>query len=63
VLVQDIVPGTTGSEPQSLRVVNGKLLFAAEVSPNVLQLWSTSGAGAQLVKDLSPQGYANPVWK
>ena len=55
-LIKDIWPGTTGSTPNDLTVVNGTILFAAYDPVHGRELWRSDGtaAGTLLVKDLSP---------
>ncbi len=53
-LIKDILPGTTGSNPQSFQVVNGTTAyFIADSAGKMRQLWKTDGtaAGTVLVKD------------
>jgi ELWxxDGT repeat protein len=67
VLLKDIVPGDTGSLPESLTALgNGKVLFAAHDGVRGPDLWVTVGtaAGTALVKDINPgaTGSAPYTW-
>ncbi|HEX5914761.1 MAG TPA: hypothetical protein VFY54_16700, partial [Rubrobacter sp.] len=55
-LVEDIYPGETGSEPNWLMDINGRLLFAADHPKFGEELWSSNGTkpGTRLVKDIDP---------
>ncbi|MBI1880696.1 MAG: hyalin [Chloroflexi bacterium] len=60
-LVKDILPGSSGSypygsNPASLRNVNGSLFFTADDGVNGLELWRSDGTlvGTSLVKDIWP---------
>ena len=56
VLVKDIYPGATGSDPCNLTNVNGTLFFPANDGTNGDELWKSDGtaAGTVLVKDINP---------
>jgi ELWxxDGT repeat protein len=53
-LVEDIYPGKTGSEPNWLMDINGRLLFAADHPKFGEELWRSNGtkSGTRLVKDI-----------
>ena len=55
-LVEDIYPGATGSEPNSLMDFKGRLLFAADHPDFGEELWRSDGTepGTRLVKDIDP---------
>jgi ELWxxDGT repeat protein len=55
-LVEDIYPGKTGSEPNYLVDINGRLLFAADHPDFGEELWSSNGtrSGTTLVRDIDP---------
>jgi ELWxxDGT repeat protein len=55
-LVEDIYPGKTGSEPNWLMDINGRLLFAADHPKFGEELWRSNGtkSGTRLVKDIDP---------
>ena len=55
-LVEDIYPGETGSEPNWLMDINGRLLFAADHPKFGEELWRSNGTkpGTRLVKDIDP---------
>lgn len=50
VLVRDIYPGTTGSEPRYLTAVGERLYFAATSQDGSRDLWMTDGAAANTVR-------------
>lgn len=53
-LIKDIVPGSTGSNPQWMTVVGDKIFFTATTSEFGQELWITDGteSGTVLVKDI-----------
>jgi ELWxxDGT repeat protein len=55
-LVEDIYPGKTGSEPNWLMDINGRLLFGANHPDFGEELWRSNGtrSGTKLVKDIDP---------
>jgi ELWxxDGT repeat protein len=55
-LVEDIYPGTTGSEPSNLMNFKGRLLFGANHPNFGEELWRSNGtrSGTRLVKDIDP---------
>jgi len=55
VLVKDIVPGASGSNPGNLVDVNGTLFFTASNAVNGVELWKSDGtdAGTMMVKDIN----------
>src|SRR5215208_1207956 len=55
-LVEDIYPGETGSEPNWLMDINGRLLFGADHPDFGEELWKSNGtrSGTKLVKDIDP---------
>jgi ELWxxDGT repeat protein len=55
-LVADVIPGSSGSSPSALRVVNGLLLFNAPDVDHGVELWATDGtaAGTRRVADINP---------
>ncbi len=64
VLVKDIFPGTTSSNPSSLTNIGGILYFAASDGVNGQELWRSDGteAGTYLVQDLTgDSGGSSPV--
>ncbi len=56
VLVKDIRPGSSGSDPQNFHVGNGYLFFTANDGTNGKELWRTDGTenGTVMVKDIQP---------
>jgi|GEM_PF-1296772 len=56
VQVKDIKPGSEGSNPRSLTVVNGTLYFVADDGKAGAELWKSNGtaAGTTLVKNIRP---------
>ena len=64
--VKDINPLIAGSDPTSLKNVNGTLFFSAKNNNNDFELWKSDGtdAGTVLVKDLVPGAtgsYPQPI--
>ncbi|NCQ97766.1 MAG: hyalin, partial [Microcystis aeruginosa W11-06] len=61
VLVGDIRPGSSSSDPQNLRVVGSTLYFTADDGVNGGELWQSDGtaAGTVLVKDIRPGSYGS----
>ena len=55
-LVQDIHPGSIGSNPAFFANVGGTLYFSADEGVNGTELWKSDGtaAGTQLVRDIDP---------
>ena len=53
-LVQDIFPGSNGSNPRHLTYINGSLYFTAYDGINGKELWESDGtaSGTSLVKDI-----------
>ena len=53
-MVKDLIPGSTGSNPQNMAYVNGLLFFSAFDSTNGRELWISDGtsAGTALLKDI-----------
>ena len=53
-LVHDIWPGATSSNPSSLVNLNGMLFFAARTARTARELWKSDGtaAGTELVRDI-----------
>jgi ELWxxDGT repeat protein len=63
VRLKDIVPGTGGSNPQQITVMNSYIFFSAQTPANGRELWKTNGtsAGTVMVKDiLAGTGSSNP---
>lgn len=60
-LVKDIQPGSLGSDPDAITVVDGVAYFTARDGAHGLELWRSDGtaAGTRLVKDIfpGPDGY------
>jgi len=58
VLVKDINPGASGSDPVALTSVNGVLYFAASDGVHGEELWKSDGttAGTVMVQDINPGG-------
>jgi ELWxxDGT repeat protein len=54
VLVRDIRPGTTGSNPSWLTNVNGKLFFSASDPANGVELWATDDWSPTIVSVTGP---------
>ncbi len=56
VMVADIDPGTSGSDPGELTDVGGTLYFAADDGTNGRELWTSdgTGAGTVMVADIDP---------
>jgi trimeric autotransporter adhesin len=56
VLVKDIWPGLSGSNPSSFCSINGILYFSARNTLNNEELWRSDGteAGTFMVKDIKP---------
>ncbi|HEX8440519.1 ELWxxDGT repeat protein [Archangium sp.] len=54
--LMDINPGAADSSPAGLRVMNGRLFFAADDGVHGRELWVSDGrtSGTHLVKDLEP---------
>ncbi|HYG41275.1 MAG TPA: ELWxxDGT repeat protein [Cytophagales bacterium] len=57
VLVKDILPGYSGSNPTSLTIFKGELYFSARHEVYGLELWKTDGTaeGTLLVVNLAPE--------
>jgi ELWxxDGT repeat protein len=55
-LLKDITPGSSGSSPFELTVVNGKVAFAATDPTHGSEVWATDGtaAGTVLLRDIWP---------
>jgi ELWxxDGT repeat protein len=55
-MVKDINPGSSGSEPYDLTNVNGTLYFDANDGTDGFELWKSDGtaAGTVMVKDIDP---------
>ncbi len=55
-MVKDIGPGSSGSDPQDLTNVNGTLYFDANDGRDGSELWKSDGtaAGTVMVKDIDP---------
>ena len=56
ILVKDINPGATSSNPRLLSILGGFIYFSAETPAEGDELWRTDGtpAGTTLVKDINP---------
>jgi ELWxxDGT repeat protein len=56
VMVEDIDPGSAGSNPSGLTNVNGTLFFQANDGVHGAELWRSDGtaAGTRMVKDIDP---------
>ncbi len=56
VLVEDITPGSAGTEADNLINVNGSLFFTVNDASNGVELWKSDGTaeGTGLVKDINP---------
>ena len=56
--LKDIAPGSAGSSPFNLTVLNGKVIFGATDPTHGSELWATDGtpAGTVLLKDIWPGG-------
>jgi ELWxxDGT repeat protein len=56
VLVKDIVPGATASNPKDFQMVGSTLFFTAETAATGRELYKSNGtaAGTVLVKDITP---------
>ena len=64
-LVKDIATGVTGSQPQFLTVLDGKVYFVATDSAHGREIWVTDGTsdGTAIAYDLSPgTGSSNPAF-
>ncbi len=55
-MVEDIYPGSTGSEPDHLVAANKMLYFAANDGTNGKELWQSDGTpeGTRMLKDINP---------
>jgi len=55
-LLKDINPGTTGSEPKAWTLLNNKIIFLADDGAHGMELWITDGTtgGTTLLKDCRP---------
>jgi ELWxxDGT repeat protein len=65
VMVADIYPGSTSSNPRLLTNVNGTLFFVAEDANLGVELWTSDGtaAGTRMVRDIRPGPQSsNPNW-
>jgi ELWxxDGT repeat protein len=65
VMVADIYPGSTSSNPRLLTNVNGTLFFVAEDANLGVELWTSDGtaAGTRMVRDIRPGAQSsNPNW-
>ncbi len=51
--MRDINTGTNGSFPEDFTFCNDRMLFKAESKGVGSELWSASGSGASLVKDIN----------
>jgi len=62
VMVKDIYPGTSDSDPTGLVYTNGTLFFAANDGINGRELWKSDGtdAGTTLVKNIHSLSGSNP---
>jgi ELWxxDGT repeat protein len=58
VLLKDVQPGSTGSQPDGFTPAGDRLYFAAAESVHGRELWKTDGTagGTELAQDLSPLG-------
>lgn len=58
VMIKDIRPGSTGSEPDRLTNVRGTLYFSANNGTSGRELWKSNGSlgGTVLVRDILPKG-------
>ena len=64
-MVEDILPGPTGSEPRQLTNVGGTLFFAAYQPETGIELWKSDGTalGTDIVADLSAGPlHTSPDW-
>lgn len=63
ILLKDVSPPTTPSNPESLTDVSGTLLFAADDGINGKELWKSDGTalGTRLVRDIHPAGNSSPA--
>lgn len=55
-MVKDIIPDETGSDPDGLVNLNGKLIFFASTQDTGKELWISDGSseGTHIIKDIAP---------